>query len=55
MTTVVIMKDKSTHNITVVKKMRDYSKEPAFVKKAKEASMLLKKHGLPKRAKKKNK
>ena len=35
-------------NVTIIKKMRDYSKEPAFVKKAEKAVAFLKKHGLPK-------
>ncbi|HYF32161.1 MAG TPA: hypothetical protein VD993_13655 [Chitinophagaceae bacterium] len=52
---VATKKCKSTDNIIVVKKMRDYSKEPAFVKKAEEATTLIKKHGLPKGRKKKSK
>jgi len=35
-------------NITIVKELRDYSKDPYFVKKAEEAKEFLKKHGLPK-------
>ena len=35
-------------NITVVKKMRDYSQDPAFQKKKEKAAAFLKKHGLPK-------
>jgi hypothetical protein len=34
--------------ITIVKELRDYSKDPYFVKKAEEAKEFLKKHGLPK-------
>jgi hypothetical protein len=39
-------------NITVAKKMRDYSNEPAFVKAAERATAFLKKAGLPKSFKK---
>ena len=46
-----LKKDK-TNNVTVVKKMRDYSNEPAFKNKAEEAAKFLKKHGLPKSSKK---
>lgn len=42
------LKKVNTEEIIIVKKMRDYSKEPAFVKKAEEAKAFLKKHGLPK-------
>lgn len=49
---VAIDKNKLTENITVVKKMRDYSKEPFFVKKAEEAMALIKKYGPPTRVKK---
>jgi len=51
----VIARRKKSTDITVVKKMKDYSKEPAFVKKAEEAAALINKHGLPKRFKKKTK
>ncbi len=34
-------------NVTVVKKMRDYSKEPVFKKKAENAALFIKKNGLP--------
>ena len=47
--------DKLTGTITIVKKMRDYSKDPAFVKKAEEATAFLKKTGIPDRFRKKNK
>lgn len=40
-------------NITVVKKMRDYSQEPAFKKKEESARAFLKKNGLPKSFKEK--
>jgi hypothetical protein len=33
--------------VTVVKKMRDYSKEPFFVKKKEDAMAFLEKYGLP--------
>ena len=33
--------------VTVVKKMRDYSQEPAFQKKEEKAKAFLAKHGLP--------
>lgn len=52
MPAVAIKKDKS-NNVTVVKKMRDYSEEPVFKKKAERAMAFLKKHGLPKTFKKK--
>ena len=45
------MKDQS--NVTIVKKMRDYSNEPVFKKKAEDAIKFLKKHGLPESIKKK--
>lgn len=44
-----------TDNITIVKKMRDYSNEPAFKKKAEDAIKFLKKSGLPESFKKKKK
>ena len=46
-------KKDQTNNITIVKKMRDYSKEPVFKKKAENAIKFLKKHGLPESFKKK--
>ena len=49
-----IKNDQST-NVTVVKKMRDYSNDPFFKKKAENAKAFLKKHGLPKSFKKKGK
>ena len=47
MPTIAIKKERVT-NVTVVKKMKDYSEEPAFKKRAKNAIAFLKKHGLPK-------
>jgi hypothetical protein len=52
MAAVKLKKDKG---VVIVKEMRDYSKEPAFVKRAEEAAAFLKKHGLPESFKKKNK
>ncbi len=46
MPTVAIKKERSGE-IAVVKKMRDYSNEPTFKKKAEKAMSFLKKHGLP--------
>lgn len=52
----VASKTEKTNGITLVKKMRNYSNEPAFKKKAEKAAEFLKKHGLPKSfTKKKNK
>lgn len=39
---------KKQENIAVVKKIRDYSEEPAFKKKLDKAVSFLKKYGLPK-------
>lgn len=47
MSTVALNKGK-TNEVSVVKKMRDYSNEPAFKKKAEKAAEFLKKNGLPK-------
>ena len=47
MPAIAVKKAKSS-SVTVVKKMRDYSGEPAFKKKAKSAIAFLKKHGTPK-------
>ena len=44
---VAIKKERSS-NVAVVKKMKDYSNEPAFKKKADKATAFLKKNGLPK-------
>jgi hypothetical protein len=35
------------NDIVEVKKMRDYSKDPVFRKKAEDAAAFIKKHGLP--------
>jgi len=50
-----IGKKEKTENVIIVKKMRDYSNEPAFKKKAEDAIKFLKKHGLPESFKKKKK
>lgn len=42
----------TNNNITVVKRMRDYSKDPYFIKKHEEAKAFIKKYGLPERGKK---
>jgi len=44
-----------TNDITEVKKMKDYSDEPAFKKKAEKALNFLKKNGAPKTFTKKKK
>ncbi len=44
---VVAVQKEKLGEIIVVKKMRDYSKEPFFKKKAEKARAFLKKHGLP--------
>lgn len=49
------MKLDKSHSVTVVKKMRDYSEEPVFKKKAEKAIAFLKKSGLPKTFRKKSK
>ena len=46
MTTTAEKKQKKSR-VAVVKKMREYSKEPAFQKKDEEAKAFLKRHGLP--------
>jgi hypothetical protein len=44
----IVTSNKQKQNeITVVKKMKDYSNEPAFKKKAAKAEEFLQKHGLP--------
>ena len=50
----VAVNRRKSGNVAVVKKIRDYSDEPAFKKKAKKAIAFLKKHGLPKTSKKKS-
>ena len=42
------VKEKNSGNIIIVEKMRDYSKDPVFMKRAKEARAFIKKYGLPK-------
>ena len=42
-------------NVILVKKMRDYSNDPAFKKKAEKATIFLEKYGLPESFKKKGK
>lgn len=39
-------KEAELPDVIVVKEMRDYSKDPTFVKRAEEAKAYLKKHGL---------
>jgi hypothetical protein len=51
----VSIKKERSGNIAVVKKMKDYSNEPAFKKKVEKAIAFLKKNGLPKSFTKKNK
>ncbi len=48
-----LLKKEKVDTVTVIKKMRDYSNEPAFKKKAEKAIAFIKKHGLSKSAKKK--
>ena len=53
MPAIAIKKDKLPNlKIEVDRKMRDYSNEPTFVKKAKKAAAFLKANGLPKSFKK---
>ena len=49
------LKNQGASSITVVKKMRDYSDEPFVKKKAEKAIATIKKYGLPKTSRKKNK
>lgn len=51
----IALKSEKSNSITEVKKMRDYSKDPSFKKKAENAITFLKKHGLPKAFKKNSK
>lgn len=39
---------KKEMNIRIVKKMKDYSKEPFFQKKLEDATRFIKKNGIPK-------
>ncbi|MGB8195139.1 MAG: hypothetical protein WCF67_24600 [Chitinophagaceae bacterium] len=47
--------NKATENITIVDNMRDYSKDPVFVKKAQNARKFIEKYGLPEGFDKKSK
>jgi hypothetical protein len=47
-------KKEHTSKVTIVKKLKDYSNEPAFKKKADSAVKFLRKNGLPKSLKKKS-
>ena len=46
MSTVTVKESKVT-SVTIVKKMRDYSKQSVFKKKAEDAAIFIKKKGLP--------
>lgn len=43
----VTTKKGAENNVTIVKKLRDYSNDPVFLKRKEEAIKFLKKHGLP--------
>jgi len=47
-----VKKEKSKSGVAIAAKMKDYSKEPAFKRKAEEAIAFIKKNGLPKSRKK---
>jgi hypothetical protein len=49
------LKNYDTSNIIVVKELKDYSKDPYFVKKAEKAREFLEKHPLPESMTKKKK
>ncbi|MEJ0103987.1 MAG: hypothetical protein WDO19_16110 [Bacteroidota bacterium] len=51
----ITLKNRVSTNVTEVKEMRDYSKEPVFKKKTDDVAAFLRKQGLPKAFKKKNK
>lgn len=51
----IALKKDNKSEIAVVKKMRDYSKEPVFKKKAEKAAAFLKKYGVPEAFAKKKK
>jgi hypothetical protein len=53
--TSIAMKKSKTPNITIVKKMKDYSHEAVFKKKADEAAAFLTKNGMPKNFTRKSK
>lgn len=46
-------KKKEEIKVTIVKKMRNYSSDPTFLKKAEKAKAFIHKHGLPLQTKKK--
>lgn len=48
----IAIKQEKSSNVAIVKKMQDYSKDPAFKKKAENAVAFLKKNGIPKAFKK---
>ena len=50
---VAVTRTKKDIAVTVVKKMRDYSQDPFFRKKAEKAKAFLEKYGLPPQTKKK--
>ena len=52
---IVSKKKRKSNKIIIVEKMRDYSNDPVFKKKAEDARIFLKKHPLPESFKKKNK
>jgi hypothetical protein len=54
MPAVAVKKEKSSE-VAIVRKMKNYSNEPAFKKKAEKATKFLKKNGLPKAIAKKTK
>jgi hypothetical protein len=41
------VKQSKVASVTIVKKMRDYSKQSVFKKKAEDAAVFIKKNGLP--------
>lgn len=47
------IKKENYMHVSIIKKMKDYSDEPAFKKKAENAIAFLKKQGMPKAFKKK--
>jgi len=53
--TSISMKKSKTSNITVIKKMKDYSQDVVFKKKADEAAAFLTKNGIPKKFTRKTK
>ena len=51
----IALNNQGSNDIVVFKKMRDYSNDPFVKKKVASAAALIKKYGLPKANKKKNK